>query len=54
MPPSDTDTGLSFIARSNVDPYLATSSRFEGSTTAQKLISLPPGPILSPIASTST
>ncbi len=52
--PPDTDTGLSFITKTNVDPYLATPSRFEGSTTAQKVIPLPSGPIQNPIATTST
>ncbi|MGH3196240.1 MAG: substrate-binding domain-containing protein [Streptosporangiaceae bacterium] len=54
VPPPDTDTGLSFITKSTVDPYLASPSRFEGSTTAQKLIPLPAGPIQNPIATTST
>ena len=54
VPPPDTDTGLSFVTKSNVGPYLATPSRFEGSTTAQKVIPLPSGPIKNPIATTST
>jgi simple sugar transport system substrate-binding protein len=52
--PPDTDTGLSFITKTNVGPYLTNSSRFEGSTTAQKVIPLPSGPINNPIATTST
>jgi simple sugar transport system substrate-binding protein len=52
--PPDTDTGLSFITKSNVGPYLTNSSRFEGSTTAQKVIPLPSGAIKNPIATTST
>jgi simple sugar transport system substrate-binding protein len=52
--PSDTDTGLTFVTKDTVGPYLATPSRFEGSTTAQKLIPLPSGPIKNPIATTST
>jgi simple sugar transport system substrate-binding protein len=52
--PSDTDTGLTFVTKDNVGPYLSTPSRFEGSTTAQKLIPLPSGPIKNPIATTST
>ena len=52
--PSDTDTGLTFVDKNTVDPYLSASSRFEGSTTAQKLIPLPAGPIKNPIATTST
>ena len=43
VPPPDTDTGLSFVTKTNVDPYLASPSRFEGSTTAQKVIPLPSG-----------
>ncbi len=54
VPPPDTDTGLSFVTKSTVNPYLATTSRFEGSTTAQKVIPLPSGPIQNPIATTST
>jgi simple sugar transport system substrate-binding protein len=54
VPPPDTDTGLSFVTKTNVGPYLASSSRFEGSTTAEKVISLPSGAINNPIATTST
>jgi simple sugar transport system substrate-binding protein len=54
VPPPDTDTGLSFVTKSTVAPYLASSSRFEGSTTAQKVIPLPSGAIQNPIATTST
>jgi simple sugar transport system substrate-binding protein len=54
VPPPDTDTGLSFVTKTNVGPYLASSSRFEGSTTAQKVIALPSGAINNPIATTST
>jgi simple sugar transport system substrate-binding protein len=54
VPPPDTDTGLSFVTKTTVDPYLASSSRFEGSTTAQKVIPLPSGAIQNPIATTST
>ena len=34
VPPPDTDTGLSFVTKTNVGPYLSQPSRFEGSTTA--------------------
>jgi simple sugar transport system substrate-binding protein len=54
VPPPDTDTGLSFVTKSTVAPYLASASRFEGSTTAQKVIPLPSGAIQNPIATTST
>ena len=36
--PSTTDTGLSFVDKNSVDPYMQTTSRFEGSTKEQKLI----------------
>jgi simple sugar transport system substrate-binding protein len=54
VPPPDTDTGLSFVTKTNVGPYLASASRFEGSTSAEKIISLPSGAINNPIATTST
>ena len=37
--PPDTNTGLTFVTKANVGQYLSTTSRFEGSSTAQKLIS---------------
>jgi simple sugar transport system substrate-binding protein len=52
--PPNTDTGLTFVTKDNVGPYLNTTSRFEGSTTQQKLLSRPSGPIKNPIATTST
>jgi simple sugar transport system substrate-binding protein len=52
--PPNTDTGLTFVTKDNVDPYLSTTSRFEGSTTQQKLLTRPSGPIKNPIATTST
>jgi simple sugar transport system substrate-binding protein len=36
--PVETDTGLTFVTKSNVGPYQTSTSRFEGSTTAQKLL----------------
>jgi len=51
--PSDTDTGLTFITKSNAAPYTK-SSRFQGSTTAQKYIPRPSGAINNPMATTST
>jgi simple sugar transport system substrate-binding protein len=36
--PPATDTGLKFVTKSNVDPYTATPSRFEGSTKNQVYI----------------
>ena len=36
--PPTTDTGLKFVTKSNVGPYTAMPTRFEGSTSAQKYI----------------
>ncbi len=36
--PPETNTGLTFVTKSNVGPYLNTTSRYEGSTTEQKYI----------------
>jgi simple sugar transport system substrate-binding protein len=53
--PPDTDTGLSFITKANVGPYLTNTSRFEGSTTAQKIIPFNPSALTNyPLATTST
>ncbi len=53
--PPDTDTGLSFITKSNVSPYLTNTSRFEGSTSAQKIIPTNPAELMNyPMATTST
>jgi simple sugar transport system substrate-binding protein len=51
--PSDTDTGLSFITKSNLAAYNA-ASRYQGSTTAQKYVPRPSGAISNPMATTST
>jgi simple sugar transport system substrate-binding protein len=53
LQPPDTDTGLSVITKSNVGPYVATS-RYQGSTTAEKYIPRPSGAINAPQATTST
>ena len=53
LSPPNTDTGLTFVTKDNVGPYLNTTSRFEGSTTQQKLIPRS-GPIKNPPATTST
>ena len=50
--PPNTDTGLTFVTKDTVGPYLNTKSRFEGSTTAQKLIPRS-GPIHNPPATSS-
>jgi simple sugar transport system substrate-binding protein len=36
--PPETNTGLTFVTKANVGPYQNTTSRYEGSTTQQKLI----------------
>jgi simple sugar transport system substrate-binding protein len=36
--PPETDTGLKFVTKANVAPYSSVSSRFEGSTKEQKLL----------------
>jgi len=36
MFPSETNTGLLFVTKKNVKPYLTTKTRYEGSSTAQK------------------
>ena len=38
MQPSNTDTGLLFVDKHNVGPYLNTQTRFEGSSTQQKVV----------------
>jgi len=53
LPPSDTDTGLSFITKSNLPEYNK-SSRYQGSTTAQLYLPRPSGAIQNPMATTST
>jgi simple sugar transport system substrate-binding protein len=53
LSPPDTDTGLSVVTKSNVEPYVA-DSRYQGSTGAEKYLARPSGPILSPMATTST
>src|ERR1700733_3160330 len=51
--PSDTDTGLSFITKSNYTEYNK-SSRYQGSTTALEYVPRPAGAISNPVATTST
>ncbi len=53
LPPSDTDTGLSFITKTNLPEYNK-SSRYQGSTTAELYLPRPSGAIQNPIATTST
>jgi simple sugar transport system substrate-binding protein len=53
LSPPDTDTGLSVVTKANVAPYVATS-RYQGSSSAEKYIARPAGAINSPMATTST
>ncbi len=53
--PPDTDTGLSFVTKDNVDPYLNEKTTYTGSTGATKPTLVPrSGPIQNPVATTST
>jgi simple sugar transport system substrate-binding protein len=53
--PPDTDTGLTFITKSNIGPYLSTKTVYTGSTGANSPTLVPrSGPINNPIATTST
>jgi simple sugar transport system substrate-binding protein len=36
--PSETNTGLLFVTKDTVDPYLQTKTRFEGSSTQQQVV----------------
>ena len=54
LSPPDTDTGLTFVTKTTVNPYLAKSSRYEGSSTKELYIQRAPGPIKNPIGTTST
>ena len=47
MSPSTTSTGLKFVTKDNVDPYLNSKSRYEGSSKKEKLIK-PPSKISPP------
>lgn len=53
--PPDTDTGLTFITKSNIGPYLSTKTVYAGSAGANSPTFVPrSGPINNPIATTST
>ncbi len=41
MSPSDTNTGLKFVTRDTVDPYLSNKDRYEGSSKQEKVITPP-------------
>jgi simple sugar transport system substrate-binding protein len=36
--PSDIDTGLSFLTKANVEPFLKTQSRYEGNSSEEKVL----------------
>jgi simple sugar transport system substrate-binding protein len=38
--PADIDTGLKFVTKSNVAPYLNSKSRYEGSSSEEKVLTL--------------
>jgi simple sugar transport system substrate-binding protein len=53
--PPDSDTGLTFVDKSSVGPYLNTKTSYEGSTGVTKPTLVPrSGPIQNPVATTST
>ncbi len=53
--PPDTDTGLTFVTKSNVDPYIVSKTSYEGATGVIKpTLVHRSGPIQNPIATTST
>ena len=41
MAPVNTNTGLKFVTKDNVDPYLSTENRFEGSSSKKKAMQRP-------------
>jgi simple sugar transport system substrate-binding protein len=41
MAPPETDTGLLFVTKSNVSPYLTTQTRFEGSSSKEQVVTPP-------------
>jgi simple sugar transport system substrate-binding protein len=51
--PPNTDTGLTVVTKDNVGPFL-TTSRYQGTSSAQKVVTRPSGPIKEPPATTST
>jgi simple sugar transport system substrate-binding protein len=52
--PPNTDTGLTFVTKSNVGPYLTTKTSYEGSAPPPPVLVPRTGPIVNPIATTST
>ena len=52
--PPNTDTGLTFVTKSNVAPYLNTKTSYEGSAPPPPVLVPRSGPIQNPPATTST
>ena len=52
--PPNTDTGLTFVTKSNVGPYLNTKTSYEGSAPPPPILVPRSGPIQNPLATTST
>jgi simple sugar transport system substrate-binding protein len=52
--PPNTDTGLTFVTKSNVGPYLNTKTSYEGSANPPPVLVPRSGPIQNPQATTST
>ena len=53
MVPPNTDTGLTFVTKSNVGPYLNTKTSYEGSANPPPVLVPRSGPIENPLATTS-
>jgi len=51
--PPNTDTGLTFVTKSNVGPYLNTKTSYEGSASPPPALVPRSGPIQNPLATTS-
>jgi simple sugar transport system substrate-binding protein len=51
--PPNTDTGLTFVTKSNVGPYLNTKTSYEGSAPPPPVLVPRSGPIQNPLATTS-
>jgi simple sugar transport system substrate-binding protein len=51
--PPNTDTGLTFVTKSNVGPYLNTKTSYEGSANPPPTLVPRSGPIQNPLATTS-
>jgi simple sugar transport system substrate-binding protein len=51
--PPNTDTGLTFVTKSNVGPYLNTKTSYEGSASPPPTLVPRSGPIQNPLATTS-